>query len=84
MRIVRALVFSPLIPLLGVGVVGIGMGYRSIVDFGMFVLSWSIFVYPLVVALALAGHLASRRLGLRQLRHFALGGILGGSVLCVA
>lgn len=82
MRFMRALLLPPLIPLAAVAVVGVGLGYRSVADLGAFVLMWAIFIYPLVVALALGGYLVGRRLGLGRLWHFALGGFLAGSVLC--
>ena len=81
MRIARALILSPLVPLLGVAVVGIGMGYRSVSGLGQFVFMWAIFLYPLVVALALGAYFVGSRLGLRSLSHFAFGGFFAGLVL---
>ena len=81
MRIVRALILSPLVPFLGVAVVAIGMGYGSVSEIGQFVLIWAIVLYPLVIALALGGWFAGRRLGLSAPWHFAWGGLLAGLAL---
>jgi hypothetical protein len=84
MRIARALILSPLVPLLGVAVIGIGMGCRSAMELGQFVVMWAIVFYPLVIALALGADIAARQLGCNGFWHFALGGFLVGSILSLS
>ena len=84
MRILLALVLCPLIPLLGSAALGIGLGYRSVVGLGQYVLLWAVVVYPLVAALALGAHALSRWLGLRACWPFWLGGFLVGVLLAFA
>ena len=84
MRIARALLVAPLVPLLAVGILGLGVGYRSIVDLAQFVLVWALFLYPLVVALSLGAHALGQWLGLKARWHFGLGGLVAGMVLGLA
>jgi hypothetical protein len=81
MRVLRGLLLSPLVPLLGVAVLGIGAGYRSFTELGGFVLMWAVVLYPLVAAIALGVHALGRWLGLTAHWHFGVGGVVVGALL---
>jgi hypothetical protein len=83
MRIARALVLASLVPFLGIGVLGVGVGYRSLFGLGQFVLVWACVLCPLVVAIALAAYFIGPRVGLEARWHFSLGGLLAGSALAI-
>jgi hypothetical protein len=84
MRILRALVVCPLIPLLGIAVLGIGLGYRSVAGLAGYVLAWAIVLYPLVAAVALGAHALSRSIGLTSSWFFVVGGFCVGFLLALA
>jgi len=80
MRVARALVLSPLVPLVAVAALGVAAGYRSVSGLAGFLLMWAAVMYPLVVALGLAGHLANRRFGCKAAWQFGWAGLLIGSL----
>jgi hypothetical protein len=84
MRILRALVVCPLIPLLGIAVLGIELGYRSIASLGEYVLAWAVVMYPLVAAVTLGAHAFTRFLGVTSSWYFGVGGFLVGFLLALA
>lgn len=82
-RMARALLVTTLVPLLGIAVLGIGLGYRTPSTLGVFVLAWAVVLVPFVVVVAIGSSLAAARLGCTARWHFALGGFLIASLLAV-
>jgi len=83
-RLATALAFSPLVSLVGVAIVGLELGVRSIVDLAVFVSLWALNLYPLVVGISLIAYCVVRRLGITSAQCFTSGGVLLGTLLTLA
>jgi hypothetical protein len=84
MKITRALVVTPLVPLVGVAMVGLALGARSVAEVAGFVLMWAIFIVPLTLVLVAVALALNRKCGPCSRLQFALGGLVVGAAICGA